>query len=597
MQRNIIIFDFEVFKYNTLFGAKVLQNDDIKTYQTWNLSEMQHFYYDNKESIWIGHNNSTYDNLILQEVVKGKNEIEIKQTSDSLMNTTKKPYLNIPLYWYDLIALHFVGLKVVECAVGKNISTSEVDFNLDRPLTEEEKSKTESYNRDDLEQTLDDFYSILPEFTLRLDMIKEFNLSLDALHLTGTQIAELVLHAKKIDGIEDYYIPPTIPPQLNIKNKDVLNFYLNEDFRKGKKLSIDILGTPHTLGVGGIHGDIKKYHNDCVYYFDVSGYYNLLMINYDLLPRSIPEKYKQVYVNMYYDQLKLKKTNPRKRKVYKEILLSVFGATMNEYCKFYDPNKGTLITILGQMFLIDLLEKFENKAKIIQSNTDGVIIEPFDGVTENDICEIIDEWQNRTGFVLKFDKIYNIHQRDVNNYIYCEADGSVVTKGEVFKHYDCWENVFQKDSFRAKEPIIIEHAVVDYFIHNKLPEETIDFYKNNLRMFQFICKKNTYDYLDIEKTDLLSNSTEIEHLGAICRAFAYNNNNVKQTIYKHKPNGKVPKSVLQNLPNNVFVYNNEILSNDAVNEIIPNINYDYYVNRAYERIAEFYNIIKVKKIL
>lgn len=596
MQRNIIIFDFEVFKYDTLLGVKILQNDKIETLQTWNLSEMQQFYYDNKESIWIGHNNSGYDNFILQEVVNNKNSLEIKQKSDDIISNNKKTYLNLPLYWYDLISLHMTSLKTVECAVGKNISTSEVDFNLDRPLTEEEKLKSESYNRDDLEQTLDDFYNTLFEFTLRLDEIEQFNLTLDALHLTGTQITELVLHAKKIDGIENHYIAPTIPQQLRMKNKDVLDFYLNEDFRKRKKLTIDIFGTEHSLGVGGIHGAIKNYHDDWAYYFDVSGYYNLLMINYDLLPRSIPQKYKQLYVEMYHDQLKLKKTNPKKRKVYKDVLLSVFGATMNEHCKFYDPNKGTLITILGQMFLVDLLEKFENKVKIIQSNTDGVILKPLNGITENEIHEIIDEWQNRTGFVLKFDKIFDIHQRDVNNYIYRDVDGNIVAKGEVFKHYNAWENVFQKDSYRAKEPIIIEYAVVEYFMNNTLPEQTIEKYKRNLRMFQFICKKNTYDWLDIEKTNLLTNTTEIENLGSLCRAFAYNNNEVKQKIYKHKPNGKVPKSMLQNLPNNVFVYNNEILSDDAIDKLMPKIDYEYYIKRSYERISEFYDIKVVKKL-
>ena len=590
-----VIFDFEVFKFDTLLGAKVLDNNTITTFQTWDLSEMQQFYKDNITSIWIGHNNSTYDNIILQDVVNGKTSPMIKRTSNQIINNERKRYLNIQLYWYDLMAQHMIGLKTVECAVGKNISTSEVEFDVDRPLTDDEKRLTESYNNDDLNQTLDDFYYTFSEFSLRLDIINEFHLPLSALSATGTQVAEMVLHAEKINDIESMYIAPQIYPTLQVKNQQVLDFYLNEDFRKGKNLQLDICGTPHKLGAGGIHGALKKYHTDWAYYFDVSGYYNLVMINYDLLPRSIPDEYKKFYEYMYHEQLKLKKTDPNKRWVYKVILLSVFGAMTNPFCKFYDPNRGTLVTMTGQMFLVDLLEKLEGKATIIQSNTDGVIAKALPGISENEIKSIIDEWQARTGFVLKLEKIYDIHQRDVNNYVYRTEDGTIKTLGEVFKHYDAWENPFYEDSYRAKEPIIIEHAVVDYFMNDKLPEETIYENKRKLRMFQFICKKNTFGYLDIEKIDLQTNEKTIERLGNVCRAFASNNHNVQWTIYKHKESSRTSKSMLQNVPNNVFVYNDEILSDNAIDELIRRIDYDYYVRRSYERISEFYTLKQVKR--
>lgn len=596
MIQNIIIFDFEVFKYDTLLGAIILKNNDIEIFQTWNLDEIISFYNANKQSIWIGHNNSTYDNIILQEVIKGKNSIAIKRKSEQIINKDRKAYLDIQLNWYDLIAQHMIGLKTVECAVGKDISTSDVDFNLDRPLTDEEKFKTESYNRDDLNQTLDDFKDTFSEFSLRLDIINEFKLPLSALHMTGTQVAETVLHAQKIEGIENWYIPPIIYPELQVKNQQVLDFYLNEDFRKGKNLSLDICGTPHKLGAGGIHGALKKYHADWAYYFDVSGYYNLVMINYDLLPRSIPDEYKEFYTYMYHEQLRLKKIDPNKRWVYKVILLSVFGAMTNEWCKFYDPNRGTLVTMVGQMFLVDLLEKLEGKAKIIQSNTDGIIAKALPGVDETEIKSIIDEWQMRTGFVLKLEKIYDIHQRDVNCYMYRTESGKIKALGEAVKHYDAWENPFYEDSYRAKEPIIIEHAIVDYFMYERLPEETIKRYERKLRMFQFVCKKNTYDWMDIEKIDLQSNTMIIEQLGSVCRAFAYNNSDVKWTIYKHKSSGRATKCTLQNVPNNVFIHNKEILSDKAIDEIMIKIDYDYYVKRAYERILEFKDVKTLKGI-
>lgn len=599
MKRNIVIFDFEVFKYDTLLGAYVIRDEDVELFQTWNLAEMITFYKANTQSIWVGHNNGFYDNHILQAIVRGKSSPDIKKKSDELISHTRKSYLDIPLYWYDLCAQHMIGLKTVECAVGKDISTSEVDFNLKRPLTTEERLKTESYNRDDLDQTFDNFNDTISEFTLRLDIINEFKLPLDALNATGTQVAEMVLHAEKIEGIEDWYLPPVMYDTLKVKNKQVLDYYMNEDFRKEKenKLEIDICGTPHKLGSGGIHGALKKYHAKWAYYFDVSGYYNLVMINYDLLPRSIPDEYKALYKFMYEQQLILKKTDPNKRWVYKVILLSVFGAMTNQWCKFFDPNKGTLVTMVGQMFLVDLLEKLDGKAIIIQSNTDGIIAEPMPGVDEAEFRAIIDEWQTRTGFVLKLEKVYDIHQRDVNNYVYRDDNGKIKTLGEVFKHYDAWENVFYEDTFKAKEPIIIEHAVVDYFMKDKLPEETIEENKRKLRMFQFVCKKNKFDWIEIKRIDLLTNEIEVERLGSVCRAFAYNNNNTNWTIYKRKAEGRATKSKLQNVPENVFVHNKEILTDEAIDKLLPKINFDYYIDRSYERIQEFIDMKQVKKIL
>ena len=45
----IIIFDFEVFKYDTLFGGIVLDNDKEEVVQTWDLDKFKDFYYSHKQ--------------------------------------------------------------------------------------------------------------------------------------------------------------------------------------------------------------------------------------------------------------------------------------------------------------------------------------------------------------------------------------------------------------------------------------------------------------------------------------------------------------------------------------------------------------------
>lgn len=589
--RNLIIYDYEVFKYDTLLGAIII-NDDVTVYQTWDLTEQLQFYLDNKESIWLGHNNSGYDNFILEAVVKGWSSEQIKALSDKII-TTRKKYLSIPLNYYDLME-GFTSLKLLECAMGKNISTSEVDFAIDRPLTDEEKRKTESYNRDDLFQTLDDFDCLKGAFLLRLDVIKEFGLSLDNLHVTGTQLAENVLHAEYTDGIESWRVPPTLYPQLQVKNKDVLDFYLNEDFKSGKKLSVELCGVKHQLGSGGIHAARSKYHADWAYYFDVSGYYNLVMINYDLLPRSIPEEYRQFYKDMYKKQLEMKVTAPEKRWTYKVILLSVFGAMTNEWCKFYDPYRGQLVTITGQIFLVDLLEKLEGKVELVQSNTDGIIAKPLPGVSDEELLSIIDEWQQRTGFELHLDKITDIHQRDVNCYMYKNKKGEICTLGDV-KHYMASDDIFYYKSYNAKEPWIIAKCIVEYFMGRKLPEQTIAETADDLQMFQCICKKGTFDGLEYEYTDIDGQRSTII-LPSISRAFALRTDYGTGILSKTRKEGKITKTKIAGMPDSVFIYNEDIHDNTAKAEIQSKIDWQYYVNRAYERIQEFLDIKLLKDV-
>lgn len=591
--QKLIIFDFEVFKYNTLLGALIIDNNEITLMQTWDLEEIKNFYYNNQESIWIGHNNERYDNQILQAIVNNQNPFKI---SKEIIEQDKRKYLNIPLIYYDLMTNHFGSLKSIECASGKNIHTTDVDFNLDRELSDEEKKLTEEYNFDDLEQTLDDLIYTKEELALRMDVINEFNLSLDCLHVTGTQLAERVLHAEAIPGIENWIVKPTMYPQLHVKNKEVINFYMNENFRRGEKLKVNLCGVTHSLGAGGIHGARNYCHEDWAYYFDVSGYYNLIMILLGLLPRTIPDQYKEFYKEMYQQQLTLKKTNPSKRRVYKIILLAVFGAMMNQYCKFYDPNHGTLVTIVGQMFLVDLLEKLEGKIKLIQSNTDGVIAKPLPGVKEEDMVEIIKEWENRTGFNLKLDKIYDIHQRDVNNYMYRDEKGKIHVLGEAVKYYNTWENPLEENVFKAKEPPIIHHCIVEYFINKKLPEEVIEENKRKIRMFQYCCKPNSFDYLEYQVDDLNTGEVIVEKLQSVNRAFAMNDENKIGMVYKGKYSGKTTRAKVSNLPDSVFIYNDEVLSEKAVNKLVDMIDYSYYLKRGRERILEFIDVPTIKKV-
>lgn len=575
---NVIIFDFEVFSHNTLLGAYVCNEREETLFQSWDLAECKRFFLEHQNDFWIGWNNHHYDNFILEAVVSDKTAEQIKRVSDEIVREGKKKFLKLRLLSFDLMSQsrEYLSLKVTECGRGKKVHESDVDFDIGRHLTDKEKQNVQSYNLSDLKQTKYEFFETWRknDFELKLYIVDMFKLNPEAIAYTSTRLAEEVLHAEKIDGIENMLVKPKIFDTLQVKNQAVLDFYLNEKFRTSEKLDVMLCGTMHRIGSGGIHGAQSRVHYDNALYFDVSGYYNLIMINLDLLPRSIPPESKKLYEWMYHEQLRLKKIDPFKRTAYKVILLSVFGAMMNKYCRFYDPQHGLLVTIAGQLYIVDLAEKLEGIATIVQSNTDGVIVIPNEGHSEEEIREIVDEWQTRTGFVLKIEHITNLHQRDVNNYCYVDADGKTHAIGEAVR-----------SRWSSKDAEIVQTAVVEYLINKKLPEETIAEKADELLLFQNICKKQSCDWLQYE------NDGEVTLMQNVNRIFAEADGG---TVYKCKRNGS--KSKIAGLPEHCMIYNEEILSENVVLDLMQRIDYNYYIERAYAKILAFYKIDEIKEV-
>ena len=590
---NLFIYDYEVFRYDTLLGALKLdlENDSYEVIQTWDIHKQQELYcryVDN--SIWIGWNSNHYDDLIFEGVVNNDNPYRI---SKSLIGKQYRPYCKIKLFGYDLLNgfLNPPSLKLTEALCGDAIDTTEVDFNLDRPLTLEEKQKTEKYNMSDLIREYKNFKLFRGKFELRLSMITEFNIPLqEGLRMTGTQIAAAALGAKRNPALAYMPIKPQLYPTLQIKNQAVIDWFLGEKFREKEPLLLDICNTKINLVAGGAHSQCDKYHCSKALYADISGYYNLVMMNFDLLPRTLTEEGKKQYKFMYGEVQRLKKIDPRKRKIYKTVCLSVFGAMNNEHTDFYDPYKALLVTSTGEMFMVDLLEKLDGLGTAFNVNTDGIMFEPFDWKDQEKIESIIQEWVDRNGFSVKTGIITDYHARDVNCYIMHDPDGSLCFKGEAVKNYDISDEAFAEGAFfNCKEPPIVAQGIVAAFMDGILPEQFVKQNQNNLKLFQYTCKKNTYDYLVAQTTILADGSKSEERIQSPSRVFAGKTPGQLSTIIKHgtDKHGRHRTAKVQNVPLNTFVWNKEILSDYAIEQVSKKLDYEYYINRIYERIGEF----------
>lgn len=459
-------YDFEVFKYDWLV---VIKNPITKaTVKIANDREaLERYYYEHNRDIWIGYNSKAYDQYILKAILLG---LDVKDVSDKLIQGDVKGWQisslfnGFTLYNYDVMTT-FHGLKQLEAFQGHNIHETGVDFNIDRKLTEDEIAETFKYCENDVNELMTVFEYRYKDYEAHMSLINTFKLPLKSISKSKSQLSATILEceARKFNDEWDIELIDT----LRIKKyKYVVDWFLdpnNHDYEK--ELITDIAGVKHVFAWGGLHGAREKYHaTGLILHVDVNSFYPAIMIEYDLLSRSVrdPEKYRKIRDT----RLMYKKQKNKLQEPYKIVLNATYGICKDKYSPAYDPRQANRVCINGQLLLLDLIEHLEaiNGMELIQSNTDGLIIkipdtdEAFEAV--DDICY---EWETRCRMGLGFDYIKEIYQKDVNNYIFIQDDGKIERKGSYVKNLSPLDNDLP----------IVNKALVDYMTKGVSVEETI----------------------------------------------------------------------------------------------------------------------------
>ena len=87
----------------------------------------------------------------------------------------------------------FFSLKQLEGFLGMDIVESVVPFDIDRPLTPEEREDVAKYNRADLYGTLERFKQRKNSFRTKMMLVKEFGLGKDYICKTNAKLTETIL--------------------------------------------------------------------------------------------------------------------------------------------------------------------------------------------------------------------------------------------------------------------------------------------------------------------------------------------------------------------------------------------------------------------
>lgn len=581
----MIFYDMEVFKYNWLI--KALDMNTRKWYTIWDDRDaLMELYDSHKKDIWSGFNINHYDQYIFKSILL---EIDPKYVNDQIIKEhidgwkLSNKFRQFPMINYDVFISRDRGLKLLEGFMGSDIKETDVDFDIDRPLTDEEKAETEKYCTHDVEESIRVFMHQINEFEAAMGLIQMFpdELSLTDLSRTKAQMSAKIIGCERIhdrDDEFDVFVLDCI--QLPKDLQPAAEFFLNPDnhwYKNGTKkneFKIIAAGLEHTLGWGGIHAAREKYHNNgknCqMWHVDVASFYPRLMIFHGLLTRNSahPEKFKEIFDR----RLQLKAEGKKKEQAPLKIVInSTYGASKDKGSTAYDPRQANLICLNGQLMLLDLIGHL-NKIpgfELIQSNTDGLIISiPDDDESFDKMDDICYEWEQRCNMELEFDEIASISQKDVNNYVCKFTNGKLERKGAYVKElgpldYDL--------------PIVNE-AIVLRLSENIPVEKTIMGCDEFIKFQKVVKLTGKYEYV----------THNDEKFTYKCYRVFASKDLSDGPIFKVKKKIKNDEEVLvgekfANTPESCFIFNDKITDL----KVPKNLDKQWYIDLANKRLADY----------
>lgn len=598
------IFDCEVFAHDWLFVFKELATGQYIIIHNDNDAVLAFM---EQDPFLGGFNNKHYDNHILKAVMIGADPETVKQVNDLIILEEVDGW-DIPLLRdyrvffnsFDLMDDCQMGLslKAFEAHLGIPVEETEVDFNLDRPLTEEELQKTIKYCKYDVDATEKLYHLRESYLSNKVTLGAARGLTeRQAMYMTNAKLTSVYLQAqkpeKKWTDERNYQYPKQLLRQYI--PQEVFDFFdrmhddsIPSDELFSRKLDLMVGICPCTIAYGGIHGAIPTYMEEAtetrsIRNKDVASYYPNLMRRMGYCSRNMPSP--ETYANTIDARVKAKKAgDTATANALKLVLNTTYGAMLNgkngtAFNDLYDPLMGRSVCITGQLFLLELSMHLVSECptlKIIQLNTDGIMVS-LDNVDEPKWQEITQEWQDRTGFELEEDFIQKIVQKDVNNYVEVPVDGGTpkVKGGQLVR------GIPKAGAFNINNnAVIVAKAIQQYFVDGTPAEKTIAA-SDNILDFQLIAKaggkySGCYHMVNGEPVPVQK----------VNRVYATDDRN-KGMLYKtHATTGRDAK--VAGLPTHCVIDNNNELSIEIVDR-------KWYVKLAQKYINDFLGVKPPRK--
>lgn len=582
---NLLFYDIEVTEFDSLVVFLNYDKEEVKHY--WNNRDRK--YVDDPSGFeeipklisgktLVGYNNYYYDDYILSAMMNQAKSMPniIKAINDTIINgkgyNGVKDSGIVSLDTMQQIDVSKPSLKQIEGNMGISIVESTVDFNIDRPLTDEEREEMLYYCRHDVAATVD-IYKLREKSYFEVkeglcEMLPKDSHNEAYRWNTTTLAANILLRNKKLTpwlsrgkDLDKYWRNvKDIPPEV----WNMWDECLTEEgiLGKGKSKSIKAYGCTFVFGMGGLHGaPSKPLRCGKVKHKDVASMYPSAIVKLKALDEST-----DLYDQMRKERISIKRSDPVKAAALKLILNSVYGNFKNKYSALNNPMASATVCIYGQIALFSLCRELHKAGyRIINANTDGVVY--IDDPRLGDRDEMIQEWweDEFSGYKLETDFFDQWIQKDVNNYIAVEEKGDITVKGgEV--------NKYQTDKFFSNNSIrIVQIALVEKLVYGKDPFDTFDEHMNDPKLWQFVLKAGS-TFMGVQ-------DAAGEWQNKVNRVFAAADGVPYTKLYKIRQDGGQVN--FPDVPERMFVWNDDVKSLENFKEIVDR---SYYYNLVMDKL-------------
>lgn len=591
----LVTYDCEVFAYDWLVTLKDKETG-IYT-RIWNDNEVLRMALSD-DCIYVSFNGKHYDQFIIKGIAADFTPQEIKQVNDFIIGGGQGwdcPLLKDFYFVFNNVDIKDdmqkgLSLKAIEGHLGMSVQESTVPFDIDRPLTEEERREVEFYCDHDVDTTekLIDIRKNYLKNKVQIGRLAGLP-DVKAMGMTNAKLTAAMLKAsKKPHDDERKYVYPDnlkkeyIPPEVFAFFDKMYDPSISDKDLFGGKLEFQIGECPGVVGYGGIHAAIPNYFFEetgdrVIRNKDVASYYPHLMTLCGYTSRNIPSA--EVFENVLETRMKAKASGDKATaNALKLVVNTTYGALLNKYNDLFDPLMGRSVCITGQLFLMELAQHLYKDIpglKIVQLNTDGIMVEcdKKDLDTLNEIC---DEWQSRTGFELEEDSVFKIAQKDVNNYVEVQPSGDVKKKGGYLV-----KGISEVGAWNINNSCcIVATALKEYFVNGTPVEETIE-NCDDIFQFQIIAKagakyREAYHIVDGVK----------EPVQKVNRVYATKNERYGKLFKVKEEDDSTAK--IEMLPEHCIIDNDNHLS-------ISDVDKDFYIKMAKKRVNDFMGIKPERK--
>lgn len=593
----IVTYDCEVFEWNWLVTFKDKESGMYTC--IWDDSEALKACLDD-DTIYIGFNSKHYDSYIIKAIVAGLSNQEVKQVNDYIIaggQGWQCPLLDGIYFRFNNVDIRDdtqqgLSLKAIEGHLCMPVKESSVPFDIDRPLTPEEKAETEFYCKRDVDtaERLIDIRKDYLKNKINLGRLAGLD-EVKAMGMTNAKLTAAMLKATKKphdderkyvypDNLRKEYIPPEVFAFFDRMYDETIP---DSELFKGK-FNLMIGECPVTLGYGGIHGAIPNFfweETDTrgIWNEDVGSYYPHLCTINGYTSRNIPSP--KIYEDILERRMQAKAAGDKHTaNALKLVCNTTYGCLLNQYNDLFDPLMGRSVCISGQLYLLELAEHCFQEIeglRIVQLNTDGIMVE-CDKKDYDKLTEICKEWQSRTGFDLEEDTVIKIAQKDVNNYVEVQPGGKAKAKGGYLV-----KGIAPAGAFNVNNScVIVATALKEFFVNGTPVEDTINGC-DDIFQFQIIAKagakyKEAYHVVDGVK----------EPVQKVNRVYATADERYGK-IYKVKSEDDSTAKI-EMLPEHCIIDNDNQLS-------ISDVDKTFYIEMAKKRANDFMGIKpeKIKK--